>query len=128
MAIAVDEYGGGVGIVTMEDLLEEIVGEIVDEYDIQEAQFRRLTPHQFVVNARMEIDPFNEALGLEIPKEDYETLGGFLLKGFRRIPGEGESLIFRGVQFTHAWPGAEATLIPSINHAATARPVHCLSR
>ena len=100
MAIVVDEYGGSVGIVTLEDLLEEIVGEIEDEYDIREVPYRKLSPHQFLVSARMEIDDANERLGLQIPKEDCETVGGFLLKTFGRIPKEGESLIFRGVRFT----------------------------
>jgi putative hemolysin len=100
MAIVVDEYGGSVGIVSLEDLLEEIVGEIEDEYDIQEVQYRRLSPHQLLVSARVEIDELNERLGLQIPKEDFETLGGFLLKGFGRIPKEGESLILRGTRFT----------------------------
>ncbi len=100
MAIVVDEYGGSVGIVTMEDLLEEIVGEIQDEYDIQEIQHRKLSAHQFLVSARMQIPNANELLGLQIPKGDYETLGGFLLKMFRRIPKEGESLVLGEAQFT----------------------------
>lgn len=100
MAVVVDEYGGGVGIVTMEDLLEEIVGEIEDEYDIQESHFRRLSTHQFLFNGRVDIEEVNELTGLLIPKEDYETLGGFLLKAFRRVPKEGESLIYRDAQFT----------------------------
>jgi len=100
MAVVVDEYGGSVGIVTMEDLLEEIVGEIEDEYDIQEARYRRLSSHQFLFNGRVEVDEVNDLTGLAIPKEDYETLGGFLLKAFRRVPREGESLIFRDAQFT----------------------------
>jgi putative hemolysin len=100
MAIVVDEYGGSVGIVTMEDLLEEIVGEIEDEHDVQRVLYRRLSAHQLIVSARMEIDEVNELLGLRIPKEDYETLGGFLLKYFGGIPKEGESTIFQGVRFT----------------------------
>jgi CBS domain containing-hemolysin-like protein len=100
MAIVVDEYGGSVGIVTMEDLLEELVGEIQDEHDIQKLLFRKLSTHQFLASARMEIDQVNELLGLDIPKEDYETLGGFLLKSFRRIPGERETLIFRDIRIT----------------------------
>jgi CBS domain containing-hemolysin-like protein len=100
MAIVVDEYGGSVGIVTMEDLLEEIVGEIQDEYDIQEIHYRKLSAHQFLASARMDIHEANERLGLQIPKGDYETLGGFLLKVFRRIPKEGESLVWGEAQFT----------------------------
>jgi putative hemolysin len=99
MAIVVDEYGGSVGIVTMEDLLEEIVGEIQDEFDIQEDRYKELSPSQFLVNARMEIDEVNELLALGLPKEDCETLGGFLLKAFRRIPKKGESLIVGDVQY-----------------------------
>lgn len=99
MAIVMDEYGGSVGIVTLEDLLEEIVGEIQDEHDIQRVLFRRLSTHQYLVSARMEVDEVNELLGLAIPKEDYETLGGFLLKSFRKIPREGESMSFDGVRF-----------------------------
>ncbi len=100
MAVVVDEYGGSVGIVTMEDLLEEIVGEIEDEYDIQESHHRRLSPYQFLFNGRVGIEEVNELTGLLIPKEDYETLAGFLLKAFRRVPKEGESLIYGDAQFT----------------------------
>lgn len=100
MAVVVDEYGGSVGIVTMEDLLEEIVGEIEDEYDIQESHYKRLSSYQFLFNGRVGIEEVNELTGLLIPKEDYETLGGFLLKAFRRVPKEGESLIYRDAQFT----------------------------
>lgn len=100
MAIVVDEYGGSVGIVTMEDLLEEIVGEIQDEFDIQKNLHRKISSHQFLVNARMEIDEVNDLLRLGIPKEDCETLGGFILKAFRRIPKRGESVILGGVRYS----------------------------
>lgn len=100
MAMVVDEYGGVVGIITMEDLLEEIVGDIQDEYDLEEPEIRWMAPNQVLVSARVEIDSLNERLGLDLPKEDYETLGGLLLKAFRRIPGRGDSLVLGGVSFT----------------------------
>jgi putative hemolysin len=100
MAVVVDEYGGAVGIVTMEDLLEEIVGEIQDEYDVDEPQLRWISTHQVLVSGRMEIHELNEKLGLGLPKEDYETLAGMLLKTFRRIPGQGDSLVMGETRFT----------------------------
>ncbi len=99
LAVIVDEYGGAVGIVTMEDLLEEIVGEIQDEYDVEEPLFRWISPHQVLVSGRAELDELNERLGLGLPKEDYETLAGMLLKAFRRIPGQGDSLVVNATRF-----------------------------
>jgi CBS domain containing-hemolysin-like protein len=96
----VDEYGGAVGLVTMEDLIEEIIGEIQDEYDVEEPQFKWLASHQVLVSARTEIEDLNEKLGLAVPKGDYETLGGFLLDAFRRIPSKGDSLVLGEVRFT----------------------------
>lgn len=100
LAVIVDEYGGAVGIVTMEDLLEEIVGEIQDEYDEEEPLLRWISPHQVLVSGRAELDELNEKLGLALPKEDYETLAGMLLKAFRRIPGQGDSLVLGEIRFT----------------------------
>lgn len=99
LAVIVDEYGGAVGIVTMEDLLEEIVGEIQDEYDVEEPLIRWLSPYQVLVSGRAKLDELNEKLGLELPKEDYETLAGMLLKAFRRIPGQGDSLVMGETRF-----------------------------
>lgn len=100
LAIVVDEYGGAVGLVTMEDLIEEIVGEIEDEYDVEEPKWKWIGSHQLLVSARTEIEELNEKLGLDVPKGDYETLGGFLLDAFRRIPSKGDSLVLGGVRFT----------------------------
>ncbi len=100
LAIVVDEYGGAVGLVTMEDLIEEIIGEIQDEYDVEEPQFKWIASHQVLVSARTEIEDLNEKLGLAVPKGDYETLGGFLLDTFRRIPSKGDSLVLGEVRFT----------------------------
>ena len=102
IAIVVDEYGGSIGIITIEDILEEVVGEISDEYDHEVKQWGKLGKNKFLVNARIEIEEINERLGLDLPKEGYETAGGFLLKQMGRIPQKGETLLHRGIKFTVA--------------------------
>lgn len=99
MAIVVDEYGGVVGIATVEDLLEEIVGEIEDEYDEEPPLLKRLPDGSYVVDARIEVDRFNEELGLKLPEGEYETVGGFLLSLFQKIPEPGEEVRYRGMRF-----------------------------
>jgi putative hemolysin len=99
MAVVVDEYGGAVGIVTVEDILEEVVGEIDDEYDTGQPLFLRTAPGVFLINARMEIDHINEILKLGLPKGDYETLGGFVLDRLGRVPLTGESFRYRKMLF-----------------------------
>ncbi|GAB4277959.1 MAG: hemolysin family protein [Candidatus Rifleibacteriota bacterium] len=91
MALVVDEYGGISGLVTIEDLLEEIVGEIVDEYDLEEqAPLTRLEENVYSVDARYSISDFEEELGLKLDYEDSETVGGFVLEKLGRIPQKGE--------------------------------------
>lgn len=92
MAIVVDEYGGAVGIVTVEDLLEEVVGEIQDEYDREKKLYSQTGERRYIIDARMEIDAINEELHLDIPTGSYETLGGYLVTYLRRIPAQGELL------------------------------------
>jgi putative hemolysin len=90
VAVVVDEYGGAEGMVTVEDILEEIVGEIEDEHDDPSPDILQRGERLWMVSARVEIDRLNEALGLELPEGDYETLAGFLLDRLGRIPTEGE--------------------------------------
>jgi putative hemolysin len=96
LAVVVDEYGGAVGIVTIEDILEEVVGEIQDEYDREKPLYQRVGPNQYRVSGRMEIDHLNEILKLNLPKGDYETLGGFILDRLGRVPLPGESVRWKG--------------------------------
>ena len=94
VVVVVDEHGGAVGIITFEDIVEEIVGEISDEYDTEAPLFKEISPTAWLVQARMEISQLNEALSLELPQGDYETISGFLLQQFGRIPGPRDELFF----------------------------------
>jgi putative hemolysin len=99
MAIVVDEFGGTSGLVTLEDVLEEIVGEIQDEFDAEEPSIARVDPQTSVVDAHLPIDEVNEQLGLDLPLGDYDTLGGFVYDLFGRPPEVGEQVAFERVQF-----------------------------
>jgi len=94
MAIVVDEYGGAVGVVTREDVLEEIVGDISDEWDENNLGVMEMSPDSYLVHVNMGIHEVNEKLGIDVPKGDYETLSGFLLQQFNRIPSTGDELYF----------------------------------
>lgn len=100
IAIVVDEYGGSLGIVTLEDSLEEIVGEIEDEFDeFSGEMYQQMADGSYRINARMEIDEINELMSFHLPEGTFETLGGFLLSEFRRIPAVGETLEYKGFLF-----------------------------
>ena len=93
MAIVVDEYGGAIGIVTIEDILEEIVGEIDDEYqDKGKILYRKVGPGKYLFNAQTNMDSIRELIPLDIPQGDYETLGGFLLNRMGEIPKRSETV------------------------------------
>ena len=102
MAIVVDEYGGVAGLVTIEDVLEQIVGEIEDEYDLDETEDNILPegPNRWRVKAPTEIAAFNETTGTAFPDADFDTVGGLVLHGFGRLPKRGESVIIEGLRFT----------------------------
>ncbi|MGI9023305.1 MAG: hemolysin family protein [Acidimicrobiales bacterium] len=96
MAIVVDEDGGTAGLVTLEDLIEELVGEIVAEYDVAEATAEPLTGGDVRVNARMPIDELNDLLDVEFPKGDWDTVGGLVYNLLGHVPTEGESVEYDG--------------------------------
>ena len=98
MAIVVDEYGGAVGIVTVEDLLEEIVGEIDDEYDPERPKIRQERPGVWRVEARISVQRVNEELSLGLPvSEDYESIAGLMLDKMKRIPRRDESVVIDNI-------------------------------
>jgi putative hemolysin len=94
MAVVVDEYGGAVGIVTKEDVLEEIVGDISDEWDENMLGVMEIADNSFLVQVNTGISELNEKLKIHVPKGEYETLSGFLLQQFNRIPSTGDELYF----------------------------------
>ena len=90
MAVVVDEYGGTAGLVTMEDLIEELVGDIVDEYDVEDPLIEQLVDGSLLVDARILIDELNDLADLELPAGDWDTVGGLVLDRFGRVPADGE--------------------------------------
>jgi CBS domain containing-hemolysin-like protein len=99
MTIIVDEYGGAIGIVTIEDIGEEIVGSIDDEYTTGEKLYKRIAPGRYLVNGRMEMEDLNQVLSMKFPDGNYETLGGFLMNRMGRIPQRRERLEYNGITF-----------------------------
>lgn len=91
LAVVIDEYGGTAGLVTIEDIVEEIVGEILDEYDAaEEAPYETLGPDEFLFDARINLDDFNRLLDVELPDELGDTLGGFIYGELGKVPDQGE--------------------------------------
>jgi putative hemolysin len=101
MAVVVDEYGGVAGLVTLEDIIEEIIGEIQDEYDLSEEEpVQEVGPGEYVFLGRIDLDDFNEVMGSNIPKVESDTLAGFLYDHFGRVPHDGESIQTAGLLLT----------------------------
>jgi CBS domain containing-hemolysin-like protein len=100
MVVVIDEYGGTAGLVTIEDLLEEIVGEIADEYDQEDPNVEPLPDGDYRVNARLGIDEVNELLDVQLPSTEWDTIGGLLINLVGGVPREGQELEFQGLRLT----------------------------
>jgi CBS domain containing-hemolysin-like protein len=99
MAIVIDEYGAMEGIVTLEDLLEEIVGEIEDEFDVPEEPVEQVGEDTYRVDGMFSIDDFNERFGTGLPEEDFHTVGGFVFGQLGRAPEPGDDVSYDGMRF-----------------------------
>ena len=100
IALVTDEYGSLVGLVTLEDLLEELVGEITDEYDTEEPEIEQVADDVYRVDGKISIDEINELLDVELPDEEWDTVGGLVLGLMGSIPDEGEEVTFQNLRFT----------------------------
>ena len=100
MAVVIDEYGGTAGLITLEDIIEELVGEIVDEFDVEEPTIEALPGGDYRVNARMPIDEVNELLKAEFPEGDWDSVGGLVFNLLGHVPTEGESIEHDGFRLT----------------------------
>ena len=99
LAVIVDEYGGTSGLVTIEDIVEEIIGEIRDEHDAEEDDFAIQPDGSFLVNAWANLDDFEELFSVKVPREGYDTVGGFIIHLLGKVPKKGEEINFEGLQF-----------------------------
>jgi magnesium and cobalt transporter len=100
IAIVVDEYGGVAGLVTIEDVIEQIIGDIDDEYDVEEdLPVRRDGPCSFTVNALTRLEDFNEAFGVKLPEDEFDTIGGYVAHAFGRVPRRGDHTSLDGLEF-----------------------------
>jgi CBS domain containing-hemolysin-like protein len=100
MAIVVDEYGGTAGLISIEDLIEEIVGEIQDEYDVEEEHIELVNEHEALFDARVSIRDVNDTLDLELDDEDFDTLGGLLYHELGKVPSAGDEVRVDGARVT----------------------------
>ncbi len=99
IGIIVDEYGGTSGLVTTEDLIEELLGEIKDEYDIDENICRKIAENTYLISGRVEIDAIHENIAVQIPEGKYETISGYIMNRLGKIPSEGEEFVIDNFKF-----------------------------
>ena len=101
MAIVIDEYGGTAGLLTMEDILEELVGNIFDEYDDIEVEYEKIDNNTYLIDGGVSLYEFKKIIGVEIPEGDYETLSGYLIEKLGRLPEENEDVILEDENLTY---------------------------
>lgn len=118
MAVVIDEYGGTAGIVTLEDLLEEIVGDIEDEYDEEEHAIRELDDRTLIIDGSARLESVKEFLNIDLPVDEYETLNGFVIGQLGKIPGEGHG---HGVEFNGLYFTVEETMHHRITRIKVSR-------
>jgi len=99
IALVVDEFGSVLGLITLEDLLEEIVGEIFEEFDVEEIQYQHLEDGSYIFNTRIELEEASKILGVPLESEDVHTLAGYLMEKLERVPLTGEKFEINGVAF-----------------------------
>jgi CBS domain containing-hemolysin-like protein len=99
IAIVTDEYGSVSGLVTLEDVIEELVGEITDEYDVEEPEMVQLSDHVYRVDGKLGIDQVNEILDTELPSEEWDSVGGLMLGLLGSIPDQGQEVTFQNLVF-----------------------------
>jgi len=122
MAVVVDEYGSVEGLVTLEDLLEEIVGEIGDEFDMPEAGVLRIGRGRVRIGGSFPIDEFNERFGTDLPVDDYHTVGGFVFGELGRAPKVGDSVSYDGARFEVASTDGPRIIQVDVTLAAAGAP------
>ncbi len=98
LAVVVDEYGGTAGLVTLEDLVEELVGEIVDEFDREEPLLEPLAGGEVLVHGRMPVDQLNSLMDADLPDDDWDTVGGLIFSTLGHVPGVGETVAASGLR------------------------------
>ncbi len=116
ISVVVDEHGGTAGIVTMEDILEELFGEIKDEFDVDNEIYRQIDKNSYIVSGKVETDLLNEKYKLKIPEGDFETIGGYIVSALGRIPSEGEKVKFDQFEFLIVRASAQKIEVVKITH------------
>ena len=101
MAIVIDEYGGTAGVITMEDIIEEILGNILDEYDDEEVEVKQIDDNTYILSGSLTSYDLRKMFGVELPDGDYETLSGYLIEKLGRIPENDEHPIIEGEMLTY---------------------------
>ena len=100
LAIVLDEYGATAGLITLEDLLEEIVGEIRDEYDENEEDvIQKITDVEFIANGAAKLDEINETIGLSLESDDYDSIAGHIINLLEHLPEENDTVVSEGVEY-----------------------------